>query len=243
MVTISLIVKGLKKPGLAFKKGKLFVAHNIEDLSRMLTQQDKLSEIVNQKEIRVVGMRRSGNHGIINWIKSQHTGKVHFLNNTLKTNPYRYIYENLRDEIPQHQHAKGFYRQEARDNFVKKDCLIYSYEDYVVKDVTDDWIFNIKHDLYFGKSSTRYDVVIIRDPFNLLASRLKKHQKNLEKPNHQEKYLSYSRVNYLLAKNSHKTIVDLWIDYAKEYLGETNYLKHNKVCINYNQWFADIEYR
>ena len=46
-----------------------------------------------------------------------------------------------------------------------------------------------------------------------------------------------------MAKNSHKTIVDLWIDYAKEYLGETNYLKHNKVCINYNQWFADIEYR
>ena len=22
-----------------------------------------------------------------------------------------------------------------------------------------------------------------------------------------------------------------------------NYLKHNKICINYNQWFFDIEYR
>ncbi|MDJ0556305.1 MAG: hypothetical protein QNJ68_18080, partial [Microcoleaceae cyanobacterium MO_207.B10] len=34
-----------------------------------------------------------------------------------------------------------------------------------------------------------------------------------------------------------------WLDYAKEYLGETNYLKHNKICINYNQWFPDVEYR
>lgn len=38
-------------------------------------------------------------------------------------------------------------------------------------------------------------------------------------------------------------MIDLWIDYAKEYLGETNYLKHNKICINYNQWFADVEYQ
>ncbi|MDY7004752.1 MAG: hypothetical protein SWX82_12550 [Cyanobacteriota bacterium] len=38
-------------------------------------------------------------------------------------------------------------------------------------------------------------------------------------------------------------MIDLWIDYTKEYLGETNYLKQNKVCINYNQWFADVEYR
>ncbi|MGD1702176.1 hypothetical protein [Dapis sp. BLCC M229] len=29
----------------------------------------------------------------------------------------------------------------------------------------------------------------------------------------------------------------------KEYLEEINYLKHNKIYINYNQWFADVEYR
>ena len=121
--------------------------------------------------------------------------------------------------------------------------MIYSYEDYVVQQVTNDWIFNIKHDLYFGKSASRYDLIIIRDPFNLLASRLQRHKKFLEDPNYQENYLSVSRRNYLLARYSNKTMVELWIDYAQEYLGETNYLQHNKICINYNQWFADIDYR
>ncbi|NET43927.1 hypothetical protein [Okeania sp. SIO2B3] len=243
MLEKSQIFKALKKPHLAWKKSKGFLVHNVEDFIRIITQQHKLSEIVNQKEIRVLGMRRCGNHAIINWIKSQQTGKCQFINDIPKTNPYRYKYENLRERFPQYKKEIEGYRQQAQGNFVKKDCLIYSYEDYVVQQVTNDLIFNVKHDLYFGKSAIRYDVIIIRDPFNLLASRLQKHKKFLEDPNHQENYLSVSRRNYLLARYSNKTMVDLWIDYAKEYLGETNYLKHNKICVNYNQWFADVEYR
>lgn len=75
----------------------------------------------------------------------------------------------------------------------------------------------------FGKSAARYDVLILRDPFNLIASRIKS--------------------NNLRVKNPNRTVVELWIAYAKEYLGETNFLKNNKVCINYNQWFSDVEYR
>ena len=228
MVTISLIVKALKKPGLAFKKGKRFVAHNIEDLSRMLTQQDKLSEIVNQKEIRVAGMKRTGNHAIINWVKSQQTGKVGFINNVLANeNPYRYKYKNLEDNFSEHKWAMEHYRQQAKGNFIKRDCLIYSYEDFPLDQIASDK-FEHNHDLYLGKSTIRYDILIIRDPFKLFASRLK---------------ISSKVGSFLLVNSQNKTMVDLWIDYAKEYLGETNYLKHNKICINYNQWFVDIEYR
>ncbi len=35
---------------------------------------------------------------------------------------------------------------------------------------------------------------------------------------------------------------DLWVQYAKEFCGETNHLVH-KVCINYNQWFVSESYR
>ena len=225
---ISLIVKGLKKPNLALKKSKVFLANYLEDFIRILTQQDKLSEIVNQKEIRVAGMRRTGNHTIINWVKSQHTGKVEFINNVLANeNPYRYKYQNLEDHYPEHKWAIEHYRQQAKGNFIKRDCLIYSYEDFPLDQVASDK-FEHNHDLYLGKSAIRYDLLIIRDPFNLFASRLK----------------ASSKVGHFLSVNSqNKTMVNLWIDYAKEYLGETNYLKHNKICINYNQWFFDIEYR
>ncbi len=223
-----MIVKALKKPNLAWKKSKRFLAHNLDDFIRMLTQQDKLSEIINQKEIRVAGMKRTGNHAIINWVKSQHTGEVGFLNNvSANENPYRYKYENLQDNFPKHRQAIKNYIQQAKGDFIKRDCLIYSYEDFPLDQIASDK-FERNHDLYLGKSAIRYDLLIIRDPFNLLASRLK----------------TSSKVPYFLSVNSHnQTMVDLWIDYAKEYLGETNYLKHNKICINYNQWFADIEYR
>ncbi|NER06925.1 MAG: hypothetical protein F6K17_32260 [Okeania sp. SIO3C4] len=228
MVEKSKIVKALKKPDLALKKGKRFLAHNLEDVIRIITQQHKLSEIVNQKEIRVVGMKRTGNHAIINWVKSQHNGEVGFINNVLANqNPYRYKYENLQDKFPEHKWAIEHNRQQAKGNFIKRDCLIYSYEDFPLEQIASDK-FERNHDLYLGKSATRYDLLIIRDPFNLIASRLK----------------TSSKVPYFLSVNSpNKTMIDLWLDYAKEYLGETNYLKHNKVCVNYSQWFTDIEYR
>ncbi|OZH53967.1 hypothetical protein AFK68_14040 [Hydrocoleum sp. CS-953] len=228
MASKSLIVKALKKPNLAFKKGKRYLAHNIEDFIRILTQKDKLSEIVNQKEIRVTGMKRTGNHAIMNWVKSQHTGEVGFLNNVAANeNPYRYKYENLQDNFPEHKWAIEHNRQQAKGYFIKRDCLIYSYEDFPLDQIASDK-FEGNHDIYLGKSAIRYDLLILRDPFNLLASRLK----------------TSSKVSYFLSVNSqNKTMIDLWLDYAKEYLGETNYLKHNKICINYNQWFADIDYR
>ncbi|MGB3669671.1 MAG: hypothetical protein WA783_13315 [Phormidesmis sp.] len=44
--------------------------------------------IVNQKEIRDDGMRRTGNHAIIAWIEHQLSGKYWHLNNlTLSPNP------------------------------------------------------------------------------------------------------------------------------------------------------------
>ena len=100
--------------------------------------------------------------------------------------------------------------------------MLYGYEDYSLKEIFSDR-FEKKHDIYLGKSAKRYDVLILRDPFNLLASRLKK--------------------NFRDVKTAEKTAVALWLEYAREYLGETSYLKHHKICINYNQWFGDESYR
>lgn len=63
-------------------------------------------------------------------------------------------------------------------------------------------------------------ILLLRDPFNWAASYMQKSQ--------------------------HPSDVDIWPDmwkeYAKEYMGITNYLS-SKVTINYNQWFVDQPYR
>ena len=100
-------------------------------------------------------MRRTGNHAIIDWIKGQQTGKIEFWNDLkVNINALRQKYENLRENYP----------------FVKKDCLIRSYEDYTLARYYK-LEFESKYDLYFGKSGTRYEVLILRDTFNLFASR------------------------------------------------------------------------
>lgn len=194
-----------------------------QDLYRTLTEQNQT--IVNQKEFRIAGLRRTGNHAVIGWIEDQHklVGTTFHLNNVkIDENPYRHKHQNLSYYFPKHQWSIERYQKQAKGEFIKRDCLIYSYEDYSLSQIFSNY-FEKKHDLYLGKTLDRYDLLIIRDPFNTLASRLKK--------------------NFLPVKSKGTSFVDLWIEYAREYLAETNYLKHNKICINYNLWVADLDYR
>lgn len=178
------------------------------------------SKIVNQKEVRIIGLKRSGNHAIINWIWKQQGQDVTHLNNIpVKINPYRFLYEHYPTQR---------LKQELLGNFTEKELLICSYEDCQLKNIVDE-SFERKHDFYLGKSAKRYDVLILRDPFNCFASRL-------------QMYINKNEVdkkNTLITSES----IKIWLDYAKEFLGETNYLKNNKICINYNLWCSDIEYR
>ena len=197
------------------------VSHRLEDTYRQLTQ--PVEEIINQKELRVVGLRRTGNHAIITWLEQQHTGVVRHLNNVKAgENPYRYKGENLSDYHPGHKKMVETYRRQAKGDLVKRDCLLHSYEDWGL-DQIGSRRFEHYHDLYVGRSQQRFDVLILRDPFNLLASRIKK--------------------GYLAVKPRRRDVVNLWLQYAKEFLGETCYLPHNRVCINYNRWVCDRTYR
>ena len=198
--------------------------NQIQDLYRTFTDKNHFN-IINQKEFRVAGLRRTGNHAVIGWIEEQHklVGTTFHLNNVpINANPYRHKYQNLSYYFPQHQWSIEQYKEQAKGKFIERYCLIYSYEDYSLKQIFNDR-FEKKHDLYIGKTGNRYDLLIIRDPFNLLASRLKN--------------------NFLPVKSKRSSFIELWIEYAKEYLAQTNYLKHNKTCINYNLWVKDLDYR
>ena len=76
-------------------------------------------------------MRRTGNHAIINWVKSQDAGKVEFINNVLANeNPYRYKYQNLEDHYPEHKWAIEYYRQQAKGNFINRTYAVPLYMGY-----------------------------------------------------------------------------------------------------------------
>lgn len=184
------------------------------DIWRLAAKRHQLDEIINQTEIRFIGLRRSGNHAVLSWIFQQLPKQVYFLNNVAAgMSPFRCYHLHF----PQ----KG-YRNEAWGNFSEKQYLVYSYEDYSLREICS-LNSERKHDLWVGKTLKQFDVLILRDPFNLIASRLKK--------------------NYLKVKTAGESPVSLWIDHAKEFMCETNFLSHNKVVINYNQWCKSVDYR
>ena len=215
--------KALKKPSYARKKITRKFQHVFQDQRRFLTQKPEQWGIVNQAEVRMVGLRRSGNHALISWMKNQQDGKFKHINDVpLEENPYRHEYEYFLDHYPQYPKEIERLRQFSNGNFKKKDWLLYNYEDHRLDKISSP-AFARKRDWYVGPSARRIDLIIMRDPFNLLASRIKK--------------------GFTSVKSSQVSFTDLWIAYAREYLNETNFLTETKVCISYNRWIQDVEYR
>ena len=97
---------------------------------RILLAPRTLSPIVNQTEIRVVGMSRSGNHAIIEWILAQASGRT-CLHNCAEPghNPYLRA-RPLSPHEPGHRatFTLDIERERAGD-FEHKDYLLRSYED------------------------------------------------------------------------------------------------------------------
>ena len=183
-----------------------------------------MDDIVNNIEIRVIGLKRSGNHVIINWLIPHYKGKVCFLNNVEPIiNPFL-TFHNIVD-LNKNLYKDFDIDKEKNGKFSKKDCLIYSYEDGSFKKVLHKK-FEKNYDKFVGRSKKRYNILILRDPFNLFASRI-------------------FRYHNLYGGNVLKEIraKKLWKSYAREYLGETSYLGKDKILINYNVWFLNKDYR
>lgn len=192
-------------------------------------------EVVNKKEIRVVGMRRTGNHAILTWIEHQLSGEFFHLNNVWAgKNPYRHKADNLLRYHPEHAKMSQTYRRQAKGELIARDCLLYSYEDWSLAQITQPR-FEQNRELYLGRAAECFDVLILRDPFNLFASRLKQ--------------------NFVATKTKGLPMVEMWLEYAEEFVGETQLLQQKSgrdsaqretrklVCINYNRWFDDVDYR
>ncbi len=170
-------------------------------------------KIVNQNEICVCSMRRNGQHAIINWIASQAKGKVCFLNNvTPYLNPFICHNPNLLEEYQKEYDI----RKEAQGEWRDKDYLIYNYEDFGVS-VLD----GIDNEKFVGKSASRKKVLILRDPYNSFASRLRWFRKGFW-------------IDILSFDSVYK-----WITYAQKFLEDSP----DVIGINYNLWVLEETYR
>lgn len=228
---------GFDRPGYALRRLVNIGREYAEDVRDALFSPEQAA-LVNDREYMVLGLRRSGNHAVIHWMEQQVGSKGLHLNNLRRSeNPYRYLYEVARRPNKSgHEHATrellrySWYineknlellRRDANGSFVLKDYLIHSYEDFLARKLAHSMSLR-RRQRYFGNSTFRRDVLILRDPFNLVASRL--------------------HSGRLSVKHKHEDVLSIWLEHAREYLGEQNCLPC-KVVVNFNKWASDPSYR
>lgn len=183
----------------------------------------------NTIEIRVAGLQRSGNHAIIDWMIEQHRGKrICFLNN---------VVHGAEDPFQTAEQIETYGFESTSDlSQQRKDVLVVSYEDQDGKmrgdcgflDSAFSDAYEQEHDALVGESGRRIDMLIMRDPYNFFASRLKKlHTLSGTKD-----------VDWLLAT---------WKQLARFAQSEAGVLGQgsNNACVfvNFNAWFSSRQYR
>jgi hypothetical protein len=205
----------------------------------------------NELVICVFGIQRSGNHAIISWILENYPGTRVHLNDIRRIDPYldfngmtihglryytgyrkwlgvnRYIFSRKRfrgervgrvDDVHARFDVEGVRR-------AHKDLLVLSYEDVFLNDPrVHRFLPNATR--YIGESRRHLRVLLLRDPYNHLASLLK----------YEAAYKSASHF-------TSKLYADLWKHYARAFANGSPLLDGDSVCINFNRWCESSEYR
>jgi hypothetical protein len=174
-----------------------------------------MSDVVNGTIIRVVGMARSGNHAIIDWILAQLAGRWCFLNCVEPvTNPFHTARPIGEGDAAHRTNIAGFdLAAEQAGRLSAKDTILFSQEDTFLKIALADQAAAIQ-DAGIGAAARRIDVLIVRDPYNLFASRRR---------------LAHQYV-------TDRTAVRIWKQHARAFLGESPHLGPEAVRIRYNDW-------
>lgn len=188
------------------------------------------SDIINRNELRIIGLSRSGNHALMHWICCQRLGEPgvpegpgrQVMLNCVegRSNPY-WTARPMDDGRSYRTTIAEFdLAAERTGEFQRKDLLIFNHEDSFLAHACSD-TYEERHDEWVGRSEVRRDVLLLRDPLNLFASRLRT-EGELVKP---------------------ATAARIWKQHAREFLGKSRRLRHRPVLVNYNRWCVDREYR
>ena len=184
-------------------------------------------EYTNDVEICVVACKRSGHHAVMSWLAEQFSGTPFFLNNCrVSENPFTETRKSLQRSGAHSEADK--YRKEEDGCLTRKDVLLYNFEDCDLRHVFSP-AEKARREKSLGRSAKRFNVLVLRDHYNLFASRLKRVKLGSNVP----------RENLKKALQARK----LYVHHAREYLGETDCIDENRIVISFTRWFLDEEYR
>jgi len=162
------------------------------------------------------GMKRSGNHAVLNWIQSG--GRFFHINNPFwieleLSNPGYF-----RFPIPTgHVIVRKRWRKMRRMGFRPATYLL-SVEDFPISTPL------------FDAQNGMTNILLVRDPENLFASRIKK------------AFLKH-RVAYPRDMDATmQRAICIWLEHADELLATTEHLQ-NRIGIFFDRWVSDPEYR
>jgi hypothetical protein len=188
----------------------------------------------NKTVFLVFAVSRSGHHAVMDWIYNQFNNPKVFLNYV------KYQDASFDNRTQYYANDKKYFRN-LNANWEKYGVLEERLKEYSVEDVAAKEILGNDKNLLmlnfenksvssldqsiedfakqFGENTKVVPIIIARDIFNYLASKMK-----------MGRYFFPERNLFA------------WKDHVRECLGLTNYLP-NKVCINYNKWCVDMDYR
>ncbi len=177
---------------------------------------------MNRYEIRTCGIRRSGNHPIAYWLMAHFKAGIYYEFNLLPgQSPV--TDGNMPFIVNNYSKTKVFNKHVYKD-------ILYSYESIELPKVHGTLGSLVPNRVQaLEESEKEFDILILRDPFNLAAS----WWKNRIDRKHKMKDI---------LKGIKKVVLRRWKMYAAEVLGKTNYLE-KKTVILFNKWFEDKAYR
>lgn len=187
------------------------------------------SPVTNDVEIRLLGLQRSGNHAIAEWLAAQYApGGTCFLNDVRhgEFDPFASATTVATTNLPD-----GLDREGLRTR--TKALLLYSYEDDARLVLGDRSVVESlvtggpgpERERWLGRSAHSFEAIVIRDPYNFLASRLRAGAR-------------------LSGEQDPVRVMEAWKRLAAvvvESLGSA--ATEGFLVISYNDWFTDSDYR
>ena len=201
----------------------------------------------NKNLFLVISMSRSGHHPIMEWVYTQFNPGKLFLNYCDFASPQ----DVLDNRILYHWNDRKYYTK-ISDSWVKYGLVDQKLKEFVreTEDVRREVINSDKNLLimnfenlnlsqipmpvdtftsYFSPFKNRGCILVMRDIYNLIASRLKSGRE-------------LSREDIRQKNETFQNMISAWKSHAREFLGETNVLP-DKILVNFNRWFLDANYR
>jgi hypothetical protein len=181
-------------------------------------------EFRNDNLFTFFALKRSGHHAVMVWLAYHFNLPIFVLNNIKPyTDPYlTTAFTNKWDkESDWLVHIDDENVEQIRNLY--KHCLVVGFQDFHIPSLKDGRDFIWERQRTVGESLKIFNILILRDPFNMLVSRW-------HKPGVVPKLIDDSE------------ILDTWEIYAEEYSGITNFLT-SKIPVNYNLWFSSLDYR